>query len=398
MSDERGGATAGRDPISWMARNIVSANLIMFLLLLGGGGMAFFITKEVTPPAMLNVVEVRVSYPGANPVVVERGILSPVVVAGRGMEVVKEVSSTAWEGTGRVSVELTGGVSRERGLQVINQAVDTITTFPDDAERPEVRLRMQRRDVLELRLFGDTSHWAQFEIAEQVRDRLVRSGGVTQVEIDRSPQRIIHVEVERTTLRELGLSLDVISERIRSASEDVPAGRLRTDQGNLAIRLTGQRQWAHEFAQVPIIDDGMGEPVRLGDIAEVRDGFEEEMFFSEFSGEPDVELGVYRVGDESPTEVAAAVERVMREMEPQLPAGISWKITDNRAATYRDRLGLLLENGAMGLQQVLILLGVFFQYRLAMWVTIGMFTAFVGTLLFLPLLGVSINMISMFAF
>ncbi|MEM7755275.1 MAG: efflux RND transporter permease subunit [Planctomycetota bacterium] len=398
MTDERAGATAGRDPISWMARNIVSANLIMFLLLLGGGGMAFFITKEVTPQAMLNVVEVRVSYPGANPEEVERGILLPVEEAVRGMEVVKEVSSTAWEGTGRVSVELTGGVSRERGLQVINQAVDTITTFPDDAERPEVRLRMQRRDVLELRLFGDTSHWALFEIAEQVRDQLVRSGGVTQVEIDRSPQRIIHVEVERTTLRELGLSLDAISERIRSASEDVPAGRLRTDQGNLAIRLTGQRQWAHEFAQVPIIDDGMGEPVRLGDIAEVRDGFEEEMFFSEFSGEPDVELGVYRVGDESPTEVAAAVERVMREMEPQLPAGISWKITDNRAATYRDRLGLLLENGAMGLLLVLILLGVFLQYRLAMWVTIGMFTAFVGTLLFLPLLGVSINMISMFAF
>jgi multidrug efflux pump subunit AcrB len=386
------------DPISWMARNIVAANLIMFFFLLGGIGMAFFITKEVTPAATLDVVEVSVSYPGANPEEVERGILLPVEEAVRGLEVVEEVTSVAREGSGRVSVELTTGVSRERGLQVINQAVDTITTFPDDTERPEVRLRTQRRDVLELRIFGDTSHTALFEIAERVRDQLVRTGAVTQVEIDRNPQRIVHVEVPSATLRELGLTLDDIAERVRSASDDVPAGRLETDQGKLALRLTGRRQWAREFAQIPIVDDGPGEPVRLGDIAQVFDGFEEEMFFSEFSGVPDVELGVYRVGDQSPTEVAQAVERTMRELESQLPPGVSWKITDNRAESYRDRLGLLIENGAMGLLLVLLLLGVFLQYRLALWVTVGMFTAFVGTLLFLPLLGVTINMISMFAF
>jgi len=130
----------------------------------------------------------------------------------------------------------------------------------------------------------------------------------------------------------------------------------------------------------------------------VRDGFEETMFYSRFSGVPDVELGVYRVGDQTPTQVARTVERTMAEMESQLPAGIEWKITDNRAEQYRQRLTLLLTNGGLGLLLVLVVLGVFLQYRLAMWVTIGMFTSFIGTLLFLPLLGVSINMISMFAF
>jgi multidrug efflux pump subunit AcrB len=387
-----------RDPISWMARNIVAANLIMVFLLAGGIGMAFFIKKEVSPSAMLPVVEIRVEYRGANPEEVERGILLPVEEAVRGLDVVKEVTSTAWENTGRVSVELAKGVSRERGLQVINQAVDTITTFPDDAEEPEVRLRTERRDVLEVRIFGDTSHVALFQIAEQVRDELIRQGGVTQVEIDRNPQRVIHVEISRDTLREHGITLDDVAAKIRQASEDVPGGRLETDRGNLAIRLKSRKQWATEFASIPIIQSSSGEPIRLSDIADVRDGFEETMFFSEFSGMPDVELGVYRVGDQSPTEVAAAVERTMRGLEHQLPPGISWKITDNRADSYRDRLTLLLTNGAAGLLLVLILLGVFLQYRLAMWVTIGMLTSFIGTLLFLPLLGVSINMISMFAF
>ncbi|MAY73575.1 MAG: multidrug transporter [Phycisphaerae bacterium] len=390
--------TRGNDPISWMSRNIVAANLIMLFLLLGGIGMAFFIKKEVNPDATLDVVDVRVSYPGASPEEVERGILLPVEEAVRGLEVVHEVISEARENSGRVSIELTKGTSRERGLQVINQAVDTITTFPEDTERPEVRLAGRRRDVLELRLFGDTSHWALFQVAEQVRDQLIRSGGVTQVEIDRNPQRIIHVEVSRDTLRAYGLTLDDVAARIADASDDVPAGRLETDKGNLAIRLKGRRQWAREFASIPIVDGGMGDVVRLEDIADVRDGFEETMFFSEFSGVPDVELGVYRVGDQTPTQVARAVEQAMRDMEHQLPAGIDWKITDNRADAYRDRLMLLLSNGALGMLLVLVLLGVFLQYRLAMWVTIGMFTSFVGTLLFLPLLGVSINMISMFAF
>jgi len=387
-----------RDPISWMARNIVAANLIMAFLLLGGIGMAFFITQEVTPPATLDVVEVDVRYPGASPEEVERGILLPVEEAVRGLDVVGELTAFAREGFGRVSVELTKGVGRERGLQTINQAVDTVETFPDDAERPEVRLRTQRRDVLDLRIFGDVSHWALFEIAEQVRDQLIRTGAVTQVEIDNNPQRIIHVEIPGRTLRELGLTLDQVAARIREASEDVPAGQLKTEQGNLAVRLTGRKQSATEFAEIPVIDAGMGAPVRLRDIAHVRDGFEETMFFSEFSGQPDIELGVFRVGDESPTEVADAVERTMRQMEHQLPPGVSWKITDNRADAYRDRLGLLIENGALGLLLVLILLGVFLQYRLAFWVTIGMLTSFIGTILLLPMLGVSINMISMFAF
>jgi len=388
----------GNDPIAWMARNIVAANLIMAFLLLGGLGMAFYIKKEVTPDATLDVVEIRVAYPGSSPEEVERGILLPVEEAVRGLEVVEEVISTARENRGTVSVELTKGTSRERGLQVINQAVDTIQTFPDDTEEPEVSLRTERRDVLEVRLFGDTSHWALFQVAEQVRDQLVRQDGITQVEIDRNPQRVIHVELSQDVLRAHGLTLDDVAERIAEASDDVPAGRLETDKGNLAIRLKSRRQWARDFGSIPIVDSERGDPVRLEDIADIRDGFEETMFFSEFSGVPDVELGVYRVGDQTPTQVAAAVERAMREMESQLPTGISWIITDNRAETYRQRLTLLLGNGALGLLLVLVLLGIFLQYRVAMWVTIGMFTSFIGTLLFLPLLGVSINMISMFAF
>lgn len=381
-----------------MARNVVAANLVMAFFIVGGIGMAFFITKEVTPDATLDVVEVSVSYPGSSPSEVERGILLPIEEAVRGLDVVREINSRARENRGNVSIELNNGVGRDRGLQVITQAVDSITTFPDDTEEPDVRLNTERRDVLELRIFGDTSHWALFEIAEQVRDQLIRMGGITQVEIDRNPQRIIHVEIREEILREHGLTLDSVAQQIELASDDVPAGRLETGKGNLAIRLTSRKQWASEFSTIPIIGSSTGEPIRLGDIADIRDGFDETMFYSEFSGTPDVELGIYRVGGESPAQVARAVSDTMKQIEHTLPAGIDWKITDNRAEEYQQRLSLLLQNGIIGLLLVLVVLGIFLQYRLALWVTIGMFTSFIGTILFLPMLGVSINMISMFAF
>lgn len=390
--------TGNKGPIEWMARNIVAANLVMAFLLIGGIGMAFFITKEVVPDSTLDVVEISVQYPGSSPAEVERGILLPVEEAVRGLDVVREVTSRARENSGRVSVELNNGVGRDRGLQIINQAIDSIQTFPDDAEQPDVRLSTDRRDVLELRIFGDTSHWSLFQIAEDIRDQLIRIGGITQIEIDRNPQRIIHVEIPQKTLRQYGLTVEDVADKINSASDDVPAGKLETGQGDIAIRLTSRKQWAQEFEMIPIVDSDSGEPLRLGQIADIRDGFEETMFYSEFSGTPDVELGIYRVGNESPSQIADAVEETMRSIESQLPAGIKWIITDNRAQEYEQRLGLLLQNGILGLLLVLLVLGIFLQYRLALWVTIGMSTAFIGTILFLPLLGVSINMISMFAF
>ena len=389
---------SGGGPIAWMARNSVAANLVMVFLIVGGLGMAFFIKKEVLPDSTLSVVNIEVSYPGASPAEVEKGILLPVEEAVRGLEGVKEVTSTARENSGDISVELTTGMDRNRGLQRINQAIDTIQTFPDEADEPEVSLATERREVLEVRLFGDASHWSLRRVAERVRDRLVRQDGITQAELEFDPSLITHVEVPQQTLRAYDLTLEDVASRIREASEDIPGGRIETDKGKLMLRVKERKQWAREFADIPIVSTDQGSNIPLSQLATVRDGFEETMFYSQFSGKPSMEIAVYRVGSQTPIQVADTVTRTMQAMQSQLPGNITYRITDNRANDYRLRLSLLLKNGLIGLTLVLAVLGVFLQYRLAMWVTVGMFTSFVGSLLFLPLLGVSINMISMFAF
>lgn len=385
-------------PIEWMARNSIAANLFMVILLVGGVYMALHVQKEVFPEFEMDVVEVDVQYPGASPEEVEQGILQPIEDAIRGVQGIKEMSSEAREGSGRVSLELVSGTDRMKAYQEVNQAVNRVRTFPVDAEDPEVRIRANQQEVMEVGLFGDVDVWTLRKLAEQLRDRLLVEEHITQVELGNMPAYVTHVELTQDQLRRYNLSLSDVAERIERSGRDIPAGAIETSKGEILLRLKERKQWAEEFSRVPIVVEENGASVLLGDIATVWDGFEEAGFHSQFNRQPSVELEIYRVGDQSPLEIAAAVESVLKELDTTLPPNVQYRIDSNDAENFRDRLMLLLENGGLAIIIVLLILGIFLEYRLAFWIMMGMTISFVGGVLFLPAIGVSINMISMFAF
>lgn len=385
-------------PIAWMASNAVAANLLMLILLIGGVYMALTMQKEVFPEFELDIVEVSVSYPGASPEEVEQGILQPVEDAVRGVQGIKEMTSRANEGSGTISLELVSGADRMKAFQEVDQAVNRIRTFPDDAEDPEVRVLENQREVMEVGLYGDVDIWTLRKLAEQLRDRLLSEDQITQVTLGNIPAYVTHVEISQEQLRRYDLTLSQIADRIRSSGRDIPAGAIETSQGEILLRLQERKQSADEFSRIPLISTSSGAMITLGDIASVRDGFEESGFHSQFNRQPSVEVEVYRVGQQSPLDIAAAVENVLKELDTTLPEGVHYRIDSNDAENFRDRLVLLLENGLLAVLIVLAILGIFLEYRLAFWIMMGMTISFVGGILFLPFLGISINMISMFAF
>lgn len=386
------------NPIAWMAGNSIAANLLMLVLLGGGIITAFTIQKEVYPEFELGIVEVMVEYPGASPEEVEKGILQPVEEAVRGVQGIKEMTSTAREGSGMVSLELVSGLDRMKAFQDIDQAVNRIRTFPVDAEEPEVSMQVQQRDVMELGLYGDVDIWTLRKLAEQLRDRLVSEPSITQVEIGGVPDYVTHVEIPKQTLRQYGITLSQVAEMIEQASQDVPAGEIKTNEGEILVRVKERKQWAEEYGQIPVVTNATGDIVYLSDIATIYDGFEEAGFHSQFNRQPSVEIEIFRVGQQSPLEIAQTVEGIFAELDSTLPEGVSYRIDSNRAEDFNDRLFLLLDNGWMAIVIVLIILSLFLEYRLAFWIMMGMTISFVGGIMFLPMIGVSINMISMFAF
>ena len=387
-----------RGPIAWMARNTVAANLAMVLLLIGGIWAAISAQKEVFPQFELDIVNVSVGYPGAAPEEVEQGILRPVEEAIRGIEGIREITSEAREGRGSVSIELVTGAERMKVFQDIDQAVTRIRTFPDDIDQPDVTLQSRQREVMSIGLYGPVDIWTLRQLAETLRDQLLAHPQITQVELGRVPDYITHVEVPRDRLREYGLTLPDVARLIEDSSEDIAAGAVQTSTGEILLRVKARKQWAEQFAGIEIVANEEGGVVTLGDVASIRDGFEEGNFHSQFNRQPSVELEIYRVGNQSPGDVAEAVGETMREVEAGFPPGVTWRIDNNNAEDFRRRLALVTENGLLAVGIVLVILALFLELRLAFWVMMGMAISFIGGVLFLPTAGVSINMISLFGF
>ena len=387
-----------RGPIAYMVRHRVASNLLMLTLLLGGLICVLSIKQEVFPDFDMDMVNISVSYPGASPEEIEQGIILSVEEAVRGLEGVEEVSSTAREGNGTVSVELLAGADQQKIYQEIQQEVDRITTFPEEAESPSVVLITHKRGVIDLALHGDLPEQTLRELAEETRDRLLHSPEITQVELSGVRDYEIGISVSRDRLREYNLTIPEIAAQVRASALELAGGSLKTDGGEILVRFQDRRDYGDEFADIPIIGSESGGQVLLGDIAEITDGFEDTDRFATYNGEPCIFLNVYRVGEQTPIQVADAAKVVIQELNESYPPGVEINVLRDRSDTYRQRAALLLKNGFTGLALVLILLGLFLQPRLAFWVMMGIPISFLGAFLFLPRMDVSINMMSMFAF
>ncbi|MBN2375381.1 MAG: efflux RND transporter permease subunit [Sedimentisphaerales bacterium] len=387
-----------RGPLAWMVHNRVTPNLMMMVFIFGGLFVTTQIKQEVFPEFELDIVQIRVPYPGSSPEEVEQGIILAIEERVRGLDGVKEISATASEGAGIVSVEMLEDADRQKVYQDVKQEVDSVTTFPEDAEEPEVSLLARRREVLQIQLYGNVNEWNLRELAEQVRDRLLLDPEITQVDLLGARKYEIHAEIPQDVLRHYGLTLDNIARKIASTSVEIPGGFIETKGGDILMRVKQRRDWADEFARIPIITTPEGTLVYLEDIATVIDEFEDADREATYNGYRAIGLGVYRIGEQTPIGISDAARAAMSEIEKDLPPEVNWAISQDRSDIYRQRLELLLKNAFFGLILVFILLSLFLEFKLAFWVMMGIPTSFLGAFLFLPLMDVTINMISMFAF
>lgn len=261
--------TGKEGAIAYMARNSIVVNLLMVLLIAGGIWTMFNIQKEVFPQFQLDFVEVSVRYPGAAPEEVEQGILLPVEEAVRGIQGIKEIVSTANEGSGEIRIELIPGTNRMKAFQDIEQAVRRIRTFPDDIEQPQVALQSRQRDVMEIGLYGEIDIWTLRKLAERLRNRLLSNPEITQVEIGNVPDYVTHVEIPRNNLRKYDLTLGEVANIIAASSEDVPAGSIETQSGEILLRMQERKEWAEQFGNITILSSTSGAQVKLEDIATI---------------------------------------------------------------------------------------------------------------------------------
>ena len=390
--------TESNGAIAWMAGNSVAANLLMAILLIGGLFIGASIKQEVFPEFSLDYINIRVPYPGASPEEVERGVILVVEEAVQGIEGAKEVTSTASEGGGTVSVEALKGTDIQKLYQDIDKAVTDITTLPVDAENPEISIAARQREVISFAIYGEQKDAVLKGIAETFRTRLLENPEITQVTLEDVRDPEIQIEVSQETLRTYGLTLAQVASRVRNASVDLPGGSLKTQGGELLVRMREKRYTAHDYASLPILSLEDGSHLTLGDLATVREGFAETSRYATFNGSPTVMVEVYRVGEQKPVKVAKAAKRSLEAFNRDLPTGVEAAMVRDLSEIFQQRGELLIKNAFIGLGLVFIILALFLEIRLAFWVALGIPISFLGAFLILPASDFTINIITMFAF
>ena len=384
--------------ISWFARNSVVANLLLVLLVAGGLITLGSLKQEVFPEISLDTVTVSAEYRGAAPQEVEEAICLRVEEAIQGIEGIKRITSTAAEGSGSVSIEISLGYDVRQLLEEIKAEVDAIDTFPVEVEKPAVQEVRSRFQVINISIAADSDLATLKKLGERTRDDITALPEISHADLLNAPPYEISIEVSEEALRRWDLTFDEIARAVRRFSVDLPGGAVKTSTGEILLRTNGQAYTGEEYERLPLLTRPDGTKIYLRDVATVIDGFEDISISATLDGTPAVVVKVFRVGDQSAIEVAEAVYRYVEETAPALPDGVEMATFQDNARLLKSRIDLLVRNAMTGLVLVFVVLALFMRLRLAFWVTIGIPVSFLGAIATMPLLDVSINMMSLFSF
>ncbi|MEM6543724.1 MAG: efflux RND transporter permease subunit [Pseudomonadota bacterium] len=382
----------------WFMANPIAANLLMVLLIALGISGVFTIDKDFFPSIKVNQVSVALSYPGASPREVEEQICVRIEEAIHSLDGIKEIRATASEGLGQLFIEALPSYDLQRLTAEIKNKVDAIDTFPADAEKPIVTELAFRVPMVTVTVSGDLQEKVLKEISESLRDDLAEQPWVALVELSKPRPYEVSVEVSEYDLRRYGMSFSELVEAIRGASLNLPAGSLKTIEGDIRLQTRGQAYHREDFENIIVRTLRDGTQLKLRDVATVIDGFQDMNIRTRFDKAPSHNLTVFATEHPNVLRTSSSVRRWVEEQRPLLPNGVNLTVWQDSSNSLRSRINTLLSNGFGGLALVFGLLLLFLRPRLAMWVSVGIGVAFLGALGILQFTDVSLNMMSLFAF
>lgn len=382
--------------IKLFAEHPVAGNLLMLLLLMFGAWGLTQLNRQILPDFEIDIITVTVPWPGASPEDVEANIVAAIEPEVRFIDSVDRVEAVAFEGRASVTIRFEDGVNMSRALTDVQAAIARITTFPAEIERPVITQIAESDEVCRLEISGPFSEQALKVVAKQIRDDLMDMG-LSKITLSGIRDSEIWVEIEPDTLRQLDLTLGDIAQRIERFSLDLPSGSI--DSGGLSrqIRSEALARTAREVGQIEVVSETSGEKLRIKDIGRIYETFEDSAISHVRDGRPSVGLIVGRGPGVDSIEAQQLLVDYVERIKSEYPSTLNIDMFDVFADQATKRVRMLVNNGFGGLVLVLIILFVFLNGRIAFWVAMGIPIAIMGALGGMAVLGMTLNMISMFA-
>lgn len=386
--------------IRWFARNDIAANFLIIAILIWGGYSAMNrVQLEVQPALDMGRIDVTVSYRGGSPADIEKAVAIPIENALRGLQGIDSINTDLRSGSAWIRLYTRDGVEPENVIDEVKSRIDRISTLPPETEPPKIRIPDSKMwfDVIKIAVSGNLEIGELQRTAEKVRDDLVNMPEISQSLMQGTRTYEISVEASPQDLRDYGLTFSDLTNAIRRSSVDLPAGKVQTQEGSLTIRSKGQAYDREDFENI-IISSRDGSEVKLGTVATVKDGLDQNRKIMRFNGRPALLVEALCLDNENALDVAAAVKRYVATARERFPEGVHFDIWDDASVELEGRLSTLVGSLLQGSLLVMIILGLFLRPSIAFWVVIGIPVSFAGGLIMMPWFGITANVMSIFGF
>jgi multidrug efflux pump subunit AcrB len=384
--------------IAWFARNHVAANLLMVVIILTGIISALTIRTQITPDLEADRITIDIPFPGASPGEVESGVITRLEEAIRDIEGIDLMRTFSRKGMGSMRLDIESDADIQVVMDEVKAAVDRISSFPGSIEKPIIYRAQPQVGAINVQVYGDLDERSMKMFTEQVREDILSLPSITKAEMRGARAYEIAIELKEEKLRQYGLTLAEVARAVQRSSLDLPAGTIQSESGDILLRTEGLAYNKNDFERIVLVSESDGTRLTLGDIASISDGFVEQEFHSLFNGKPSIGITVYAVSDQNQIDISREVKQYVETRKARLPDGIYLEAWADSTAYLSDTMNMMVFNMLTGVLLVLIVLGVFLRLQLAFWVMLGMPIAFLGAFALLPLVGGSINLISLFGF
>ncbi|MCC8189177.1 MAG: efflux RND transporter permease subunit, partial [Planctomycetes bacterium] len=383
--------------IKYFASHATAGNLLMLAFLALGLSALSGIKRESMPDFTTETLQITANYPGATAEEVEEAIAAPIEEALEGVNGIKNINTSAMEGSVSIRVEMEEGADWQTFYNDVKTEVEGISSFPGEFEKLTIKPYNRTDQVFSLAVYGDMSPLHLKEYCDRLKDRLVGSAAGITVEVNGFSQREFRIEMHPEALRAYNLTVNEIAEIVANQNADLPSGTLQTGEQDIVLRFSDRRKTVEDLAGIRIIASASGNELTLGDIATITDRFKQDESKVLFNGR---RAGIISVAKSKSADSLTVFDRATAVLEREMaaaPAGVEFAITRNRASDIQDRLNMLYLNAAEGFVLVFVALWVFLNIKLSFWVAMGLPISFLGGLFFMNWFGISLNMISTFA-
>lgn len=384
--------------IEWWARNSVAANLLMVGIFVSGIIGFFSLEREMDPQVRFPGLEIEVTWPGAAPQEVEEQIVARIEEAVSDMDAIEWVRSTSAESYGGVYILAEQQVDFTQFMNDVKIRVDSISSFPRDIEPPKVRQWVNRNEFIRVAVHGELTERELKRLAEQLRREVAVLPAISVVQLFGVRREEVSVQVSEEALRRYKMSFSEVATAIRNASINQSSGSVRTEVGTYQLKVRSQADTEAEFSNIIIRQSADGGTIRVGDVATVVDGFEDNPILATLNGEPAVLLQVMTTETMDIVKASNSIRDWIEKRQDTLPEGARLTLWTDQADEFKGRMKTIGNSAAAGLFLVLIFLVMTLRPIVAFWVAVGIATAYAGAFVFLGSVGVSLNMLSTFAF